>query len=53
MRCESYEYNEEHLREHIEWSKKFLELGGSMVDVVYVNEVGFNLLVTCQFGRAC
>lgn len=38
--------NEECLREHIEWCQKFLELGGSMVDVVYMDEVGFNLHLT-------
>ena len=44
MRYEPYDYdNEERLRGLIEWCEKFLELGGSMVDVVYVDEVGFNL----------
>ena len=44
--------NEEHLREHIEWCQKFLELSGNMVDIVYMDEVGFNLHFIRQFGRA-
>ena len=31
----------------------FLELSDNMIDYVYVDEVGFNLHLTCQFGRAC
>jgi hypothetical protein len=47
MCYESNNYNdEERLREHI-------ELNGSVVDVVYMNEVGFILHLTHQFGRAC
>jgi hypothetical protein len=44
--------NEEHLRERIEWCQKFLELSGNMVDIVYVDEVGFYLHLTQRFGRA-
>ena len=43
IRCELNGYNnEEHLREHIEWCQKCLKHSGNMVDVVYMDEVGFN-----------
>jgi hypothetical protein len=45
--------NEEPLREFIEWYQNILELGGSMADVIYMNEVGINLHLTCRFGWAC
>jgi hypothetical protein len=52
MRYELDEYNnEECLREHIEWCQRKLELDGSMAKVVYVDEVGFDLHLTCQFRR--
>ena len=44
--------NEEHLRECIQWCQKFLELWGIMVDVVYIDEVGFNLNLTPWLARA-
>ena len=54
MCYESNDYNyEERLRERIEWCQKNLELNGNMVDVVYINKVGFILHLTHQFGRAC
>jgi hypothetical protein len=46
-------YNEEHLRECIVKCQKFLELGGNMVDVVYVDEGGFNLHLTHRYKKAC
>ena len=53
MRYEPKDYNsEECLKERIEWCQKFLELGGSLVNVVYMDEVGFNLHLTRRFGRA-
>ena len=33
--------NEECLLERIQWCQKFLELAGSMVDVIYIDEVWF------------
>lgn len=52
--CELNDYNiDEHIKECIEWCQKFLKLGGSMVDVVFVDEVGFILHLTHWFGRAC
>ena len=45
--------NEEYVRGCIERCQKFLELNGSMVDVVYVDKVGFNLHLTLQFKKAC
>ena len=56
MHYEPNDYNndeQERLREHIECCQKFLELGGSMVDVICMDEVGFNLHLTCHFWRAC
>lgn len=50
MRYESNDYdNEECLKESIEWCQKSLEHNGNMVDVVYINEVGFNLYLTRRF----
>ena len=47
-----YYSNEECLRESIECRRKFLELCGNMGDVVYVDEVGFNLHLRRQFERS-
>ena len=48
IRCELYKYNnEERRREHIKWCQKLVELGGNIVDVVYMDEVDFILHFTC------
>ena len=46
MHYESCDYNnEERLRECTKWCQS-LELGDNMIDLVYVDVVGFNLLLT-------
>lgn len=53
MRNEPKNYNkEERLSERVKRCQKFLEFGGSVVDVVYINEAHFNLYLTHCFGRA-
>ena len=44
--------NKKCLGECIECCLHFLERGGSVVDVVYMAQVGFNLDLTHHFGRA-
>jgi hypothetical protein len=50
MCYESNDYiNIERLRERIECCQKKLEHSGNMVDVVYMNQVGFDLYLTRRF----
>ena len=47
MHYEPNDYtNEERLRKCIEWFQKKLDLSGNMMDVVYMDEVGFTLHLT-------
>jgi len=52
VKFKQYDYiKEEHLRKRIEWCQKNLEFGSSMADVLYIDEVGFNLSVVVAIGR--
>ena len=53
LRYEPEDYNSpERIRARLEWTQHFIDIGGSMMEVVYMDEAGFNLHSTRRFGRA-
>ena len=53
MRYEPEDYNSDiRVQDRVEWCQKFFDLGGGMMDAVYMDEAGFNLHLTRHFGRA-
>ena len=53
MRYEPEDYNcPERIQARLDWTQNFIDIGGSMMEVVYLDEAGFNLHLTRRFGRA-
>jgi transposase len=52
-RQEPADYNSpERIQHRQAWTQEFLEMGGSMMEAVYIDEAGFNLHLARRFGRS-